>query len=44
MFGLPGGVAACLFDMDGLVTRTAAAHPAARKDIGKDIQPDGSAR
>jgi beta-phosphoglucomutase-like phosphatase (HAD superfamily) len=25
MFGLPDGVAACLFDMDGVVTRTASA-------------------
>ena len=33
MFGLPGGVEACLFDMDGVVTRTAVVHAAAWKDM-----------
>jgi beta-phosphoglucomutase-like phosphatase (HAD superfamily) len=28
MFGLPGGVTACLFDMDGVVTKTAIVHAA----------------
>ena len=26
MFGLPDGVTACLFDMDGVVTQTAVVH------------------
>ena len=33
MFGLPDGVAACLFDMDGVVTRTAVVHAAAWKEM-----------
>jgi beta-phosphoglucomutase family hydrolase len=33
MFGLPGGIAACLFDMDGVVTRTAVVHAAAWKEM-----------
>jgi beta-phosphoglucomutase family hydrolase len=33
MFGLPDGVAACLFDMDGVVTQTAAVHAAAWKEM-----------
>jgi beta-phosphoglucomutase family hydrolase len=33
MFGLPDGVAACLFDMDGVVTQTAVVHAAAWKDM-----------
>jgi hypothetical protein len=28
MFGLPDGVTACLFDMDGVVTKTAVVHAA----------------
>jgi len=28
MFGLPDGVAACLFDMDGVITQTAVVHAA----------------
>jgi beta-phosphoglucomutase family hydrolase len=31
MFGLPDGVQACLFDMDGVVTKTAVVHAAAWK-------------
>src|SRR5260370_21253089 len=33
MFGLPGGVTACLFDMDGVVTQTAVVHAAAWKEM-----------
>jgi len=33
MFGLPGGVSACLFDMDGVVTQTATLHGAAWKQM-----------
>jgi len=33
MFGLPDKVAACLFDMDGVVTQTAVVHAAAWKEM-----------
>src|SRR5215472_16294288 len=33
MLGLPSGVRACLFDMDGVVTRTATVHDAAWKEM-----------
>jgi beta-phosphoglucomutase family hydrolase len=33
MFGLPVGVTACLFDMDGVVTKTAVVHAAAWKEM-----------
>ena len=33
MLGLPGGVTACLFDMDGVVTKTAVVHAAAWKQM-----------
>ena len=33
MFGLPDGVTACLFDMDGVVTQTAVVHAAAWKEM-----------
>ena len=33
MFGLPDGVTACLFDMDGVVTQTAIVHAAAWKEM-----------
>jgi beta-phosphoglucomutase family hydrolase len=33
MFGLPDEVAACLFDMDGVVTQTAVVHAAAWKEM-----------
>ena len=33
MFGLPDGVTACLFDMDGVVTQTAIVHEAAWKEM-----------
>jgi beta-phosphoglucomutase family hydrolase len=37
MFGLPEGVAACLFDMDGVVTKTAIVHAAAWKQMFDDF-------
>jgi beta-phosphoglucomutase family hydrolase len=37
MFGLPDGVAACLFDMDGVVTKTAVVHAAAWKEMFDDF-------
>ncbi len=33
MFGLPAGISACLFDMDGVVTQTALVHAAAWKEM-----------
>src|ERR1700731_42516 len=33
MLGLPDGVLACLFDMDGVVTQTATVHAAAWKEM-----------
>ena len=33
MLGLPDGVSACLFDMDGVITRTATVHDAAWKEM-----------
>jgi len=33
MFGLPDGVTACLFDIDGVVTQTAVVHAAAWKEM-----------
>src|SRR5215469_196154 len=37
MLGLPDGVTACLFDMDGVVTRTAVVHDAAWKEMFNDF-------
>ena len=37
MLGLPDGVAACLFDMDGVVTQTAVVHAAAWKEMFDDF-------
>ncbi|MBV9381787.1 MAG: beta-phosphoglucomutase family hydrolase [Streptosporangiaceae bacterium] len=37
MLGLPDGVQACLFDMDGVVTRTALVHAAAWKEMFDDF-------
>ena len=37
MFGLPDGVSACLFDMDGVVTQTAVVHAAAWKQMFDDF-------
>jgi beta-phosphoglucomutase family hydrolase len=37
MFGLPAGILACLFDMDGVVTQTALVHAAAWKQMFDDF-------
>ena len=37
MFGLPVGILACLFDMDGVVTQTALVHAAAWKQMFDDF-------
>ena len=37
MLGLPDGVTTCLFDMDGVVTRTAVVHDAAWKEMFDDF-------
>jgi beta-phosphoglucomutase family hydrolase len=37
MLGLPDGVAACLFDMDGVVTQTAVIHAAAWQEMFDDF-------
>jgi beta-phosphoglucomutase family hydrolase len=37
MLGLPDGVTACLFDMDGVVTQTATVHAAAWKEMFDDF-------
>jgi beta-phosphoglucomutase family hydrolase len=37
MLGLPDGTAACLFDMDGVVTQTATVHAAAWKEMFDDF-------
>ncbi len=37
MLGLPDGVKACLFDMDGVVTQTATVHAAAWKEMFDDF-------
>jgi len=44
MLGLPGGVTACLFDMDGVVTRTAVVHDAAWKEMFDDFLRQWSAQ
>jgi beta-phosphoglucomutase family hydrolase len=44
MFGLPDGVVACLFDMDGVVTQTAVVHAAAWKEMFDDFLRDYAAR
>jgi beta-phosphoglucomutase family hydrolase len=44
MFGLPDGVSACLFDMDGVVTQTATVHAAAWKEMFDDFLRDYAAR
>jgi beta-phosphoglucomutase family hydrolase len=53
MLGLPDGITACLFDMDGVITKTAVVHAAAWKEMfdeflqaqakakGGPAQPDG---
>jgi beta-phosphoglucomutase family hydrolase len=37
MLGLPDGVRACLFDMDGVITKTAVVHAAAWKEMFDDF-------
>ena len=44
MLGLPDGVTACLFDMDGVVTRTAVVHDAAWKEMFDDFLRQWSAQ
>ncbi len=44
MFGLPDGVAACLFDMDGVVTQTAVVHAAAWKEMFDEFLRDHAKR
>jgi beta-phosphoglucomutase family hydrolase len=44
MLGLPDGVTACLFDMDGVVTRTAVVHDAAWKEMFDDFLREQSSK
>ena len=44
MLGLPGEVRACLFDMDGVVTRTAVVHDAAWKSMFDEFLRQHAAR
>ncbi len=44
MFGLPDGVSACLFDMDGVVTQTASVHAAAWKQMFDEFLQDHAER
>lgn len=44
MFGLPDGITACLFDMDGVVTKTAVVHAAAWKEMFDDFLREWSAK
>ena len=44
MLGLPDKVTACLFDMDGVVTRTAVVHSAAWKQMFDEFLRDWSAK
>jgi beta-phosphoglucomutase family hydrolase len=44
MLGLPDGVTACLFDMDGVVTRTAVVHCAAWKEMFDDFLRERAAK
>ena len=43
MLGLPDGVTACLFDMDGVITQTAKVHDAAWKEMFDDFLRSWSA-
>src|SRR6266700_7167851 len=43
MFGLPDGVTACLFDMDGVITQTAKVHDAAWKEMFDEFLRDWAA-
>jgi beta-phosphoglucomutase family hydrolase len=44
MLGLPDGISACLFDMDGVVTKTAVVHCAAWKEMFDDFLRQWSAK
>ena len=44
MLGLPDGVTACLFDMDGVVTKTAVVHAAAWKDMFDEFLRDRASK
>jgi len=44
MLGLPDGITACLFDMDGVVTKTAVVHRAAWKEMFDDFLRQWSAK
>lgn len=44
MLGLPDGIRACLFDMDGVVTKTAVVHCAAWKEMFDDFLRQWSAK
>jgi beta-phosphoglucomutase family hydrolase len=44
MLGLPDGVTACLFDLDGVLTQTAKVHAAAWKQMFDDYLRDRAAR
>ena len=44
MFGLPPGVTACLFDLDGVLTRTATVHAAAWKQMFDHFLEEWSTR
>jgi beta-phosphoglucomutase-like phosphatase (HAD superfamily) len=44
VIGLPDGVRACLFDLDGVLTKTATSHAAAWKEMFDDYLHERSAR
>ena len=44
MFGLPSGVTACLFDLDGVLTRTASVHAAAWKQMFDEFLKEWATR
>jgi beta-phosphoglucomutase family hydrolase len=44
VLGLPDGVTACLFDMDGVVTKTAVVHAAAWKEMFDEFLRDWSSK
>jgi beta-phosphoglucomutase family hydrolase len=44
VLGLPDGIKACLFDMDGVVTKTAVVHAAAWKEMFDDFLREWSAK
>jgi len=44
MLGLPDGIRACLFDMDGVVTKTAVVHAAAWKEMFDDFLREWSGK